>query len=166
MIQSHTFNALKWITDILNTHKARYRISGGFAAYLHGANRELADIDIDLIRWEFETIVSAIPSHYFVYGPARYKDEHWDCWLATLEYEGQKIDLMSVTDAKIFDAINNVWVLYGLLATEPWGTWSVEGLHDRILCRAIAKEDLIKYKNILRREVDLQDLKELKWILE
>jgi hypothetical protein len=77
-IQPHTIRALRWIMDIIQStpDKTWHRISGGFAANLHGTTRELADIDIDLTSQGFETITSLIPSNYFIYGPERYKDKH------------------------------------------------------------------------------------------
>lgn len=40
--------ALIWIADILKKQQIRFQISGGLAAIAYGANRPLADIDIDI----------------------------------------------------------------------------------------------------------------------
>lgn len=156
MIPSHTFNALKWIIEIIKDQRVPYRISGGFAANYHGTTRKLADIDIDLSKEGFEEVIASVSPYHLVSGPERYKDKHWNCQLATLDYKGQKIDLMVADDALIYNAETGMWEKY------PWDCESYDfGMVDHALYRMIPKVVLIKYKDILRREVDLLDVREL-----
>ena len=65
-------------------------ISGGFAARLYGATRDLADIDIDIPEDRFAELIPQV-KEYIKLGPARYKDDNWDLFLMTL-YSLMRID--------------------------------------------------------------------------
>ena len=153
----NTEKAFHRIIGLLEQRGIAYKISGGLAARLHGARRELADIDIEVSDADVGKIAEDVKP-FIIFGPARYVDESWDLWLMTLEYEGQEIDIAG-TDAKIFNQKAQCWEncpgdLQTIEIKEAFGRKvPVESL-----------KSLIAYKAILSRDVDLDDIQQLKEI--
>ncbi len=102
-------NALVWITNILNGKSIPFQISGGLAAKIYGSSRPLNDIDIDIPEEDFINIYEDIKS-YIIYGPGQYKDKKWDCYLMTLNYFGQEIDICGAYNTKITTKDNKRWM--------------------------------------------------------
>lgn len=153
-----TENAFHWIIDLMEENQIEYRISGGFAARIYGSKRELADIDIDIAESDIDKLHPLIKDK-LIFGPEEYKDESWDLYLATIDFEGQIIDLAGATRAKIFD-----------LNTSQWVKFQVD-FDDVVFFNVFGKKvpvikinDLINYKDMLKRDVDISDIKELKKI--
>jgi hypothetical protein len=95
-------DALDWIIPILKTQGIKFHITGGFAAHLYGATREINDIDIDIPFEAFPILMPSIQKHV-IQDLIRYKDSHWDIFLVTLDYQGQIIDLSGDREAFIFN---------------------------------------------------------------
>ena len=106
-IQKNTKAAFSWIIDILKKFNIPFQITGGLAAIAHGADRPLADIDIDIPEEYFPLVKSEVKD-FIQYGPAQFKDETWDLMLMTLNYKGQLIDL-SGTHIKIYNKNTKEW---------------------------------------------------------
>lgn len=150
-----TEGALRWIVGILKKHNITFQIEGGFASRLYGATRELADIDISIGEDKFKELTEEI-QEYITYGPARYVDNEWDLELITLQYKGQEIDIFSGYDKKNFNKNTSEWVnVPSNFKTSVF--MDVYGIKVPV----IAKEDLLAYKNLILREVDISDIKEL-----
>ncbi len=153
----NTEKAFLWITDILEKFGIKYKISGGFVARVYGVNRELVDIDIE-VKDEDIRIIREQVKPYIMYGHKRYLDENWDLELMTLNYEGQEIDIAG-TNAKIFNKQTEKWEdnsssLDSVEMKEVFGKKvPIESL-----------QSLIAYKSNLRREVDLEDVRQLQEI--
>ena len=133
---------LEWIVEIISINDIDYQITGGLAANLYGSGREVYDIDIevsDLDVWRLEFLCE----DYIVYGPSRYVDEHFDLLLMTLDYGGQLIDVCGIDSMYI----------RGWLQLIDFNT-SVEINGMKVVLLA----DLIAYKKLLNREVDLIDI--------
>jgi len=155
MFEEKTIIALKWIVGILNNKKIPFRISGGFAAKIYGSTRELADIDIGIETNRFSEIISDI-KNYVIEEPGFYKDSQWDLFASTLEYEGQKIDLVSIDLLKFFNKKENRWedlkhTFSDIEYKEVYGA----------TLPLISKKNLIEYKTKLGRDVDLIDVNEI-----
>lgn len=147
-----TRSALLWITKILETQKISYRISGGFAANLYGSPRELADIDIDIRYKDFSKILPLVKK-YIVYGPAQYKDSHWNLPLMTLRYRNQHIDICGGDKTFIFNNKRKDWER---LKTDFKTVTYLEYAGIRLsVCKL---KDLISYKRKLDRLVDRKDI--------
>ena len=56
--EEKVFDALKWITPVLEQHNISYRVTGGVAARIHGATRPLWDIDIDMSDADLDKLAS------------------------------------------------------------------------------------------------------------
>ena len=105
---SKTKEALIWITNILKAHHISFQIAGGLAVQAYGSTRKLMDIDIDIPEEDFEKISREI-TPFIVFGPAQFKDENWDLFLVTLNYQGQEIDLSGAHNTKIYDKVDKCW---------------------------------------------------------
>ncbi|MBP6908651.1 MAG: hypothetical protein KBB75_02410 [Candidatus Pacebacteria bacterium] len=150
-----TKGALFWIVNILKKHDIPYRLSGGFAAMVYGSTRELADIDIGIKTDQFSKIIPEI-KEYIIEEPGFYKDSQWDLFASTLEYEGQKIDIVVIDLLKFFNKKENKWedlkhTFSDIEHKEVYG----------VMLPIISKKNLIEYKSKLGREVDLIDINEM-----
>ena len=147
-----SINALRWITRILAKYHISYQIAGGLAARCYGVQRPLADIDIDLPK---ESIAKLMPDiePYIIFGPTQYKDESWDLFLTTLNYEGQEIDLAALEDCYL---TNNKTKKRELLSYDLRECVYVQ-IADMTV-PLIPKARLMAYKKKLAREVDLLDV--------
>lgn len=148
-------SSLKWITDILARLNIPYQIAGGLAAIAYGANRELADIDIDIPEDKFDTLKEHV-SDYITFGPSRYKDDHWDLLLMTLNHHGQEIDIGGAHQTHLFCQSTRTW---HKLSTDFSKSISIN-IYDLTL-PVIARQYLIEYKTLLARPVDLIDIEQL-----
>ena len=150
----NTEKAFHWIIELLEQRNIEYKISGGLAARLHGARRELADIDIEVSDADVRNIAEDVKS-YIIFGPARYIDENWNLELMTLNYEGQEIDIAG-TGAKIFNHKQKRW------ENCPGDVQTIEikeAFGRKVPVESL--DSLIAYKSILGRDVDLEDIRQL-----
>jgi hypothetical protein len=151
----NTEAAFRWIIQILQNNNIPFQITGGFAARLYGANRELHDIDIDIPEEDFPKIVPLV-EEYIIRGPLRYTSDKWDLQLMTLLFEGQEIDLGGAFEGKMFDKDANDWVdITCNFATAK--LMDVYGLKVPV----VNKEELIAYKRIVARDTDLTDVSQM-----
>ena len=147
--------ALIWITYILKNHHIPFQITGGLAAIAYGANRPLEDIDIDIPDNQFDIIMSDVKS-YIIFGPQRFKSGKWDLMLMTLNYHGQEIDLSGSDSTKIYNETTNEWILLNedLLKARQKNVLDLD-------LPVIPLMNLVYYKKILAREVDLVDIHQI-----
>lgn len=147
--------ALIWITDILKKLNVPFQITGGLAARAYGATRPLVDIDVDIPEEAFNRVKKEVVE-FIVFGPERYKDAHWDLLLITVDYKGQAIDLAGAYTAKMFNKQTGDW----LSIITNFSTVQVRNVLG-IEMPVIAINELLAYKKIIRRDVDLIDIQEL-----
>jgi len=155
-MNKNTRNALKWIVNILQENNIPFFISGGLAARIYGSERSLYDIDIEVPE-KYISMLQPLVKNYVIYGPKKYKDETFDLWLMTLKYEDQEIDIGGIGTGKLFNKKTNQWEddivdFSRAVKKEVFG----------IEVPVINKEDLIEYKNKIRRSTDLQDIEAIK----
>lgn len=148
--------ALNWIIDFLEANQIPYLICGGLAAMAYGAKRPLNDIDLYVPEQHYQTVINFGREHTS-FGPARWVDKHWDVEYVQFDYKGQKIEVGSDHDLKIYDAINNRWHKKHLDFHE-YSQITVLGRQVHIM----DKQTLIIYKSKLSREVDLVDIMQIK----
>lgn len=154
-IMRSTAEAFCWIVHILRIYKIKFQITGGLAAKTYGAKRKLADIDIDIPEKAFKKIIPAVQD-YIIWGPARLKDANWHIQLMTLEYKGQKIDLCS-DKCMLRGSVNSKWLRDRVNFTNTKNK-KLFGL----IVPVINLQNLINYKTILGRPVDISDIKAIK----
>lgn len=147
--------ALIWITDILKKNRVPFQITGGLAAIAYGASRSLEDIDIDIPDNQFENILNDVKP-YIIFEPKRFKSDKWDLLLMTLNYQGQEIDLSGADSAHVYNELTNEWILLN----EDLMNATYKNIFDLDL-PVIPLKNLIYYKKILAREVDLIDIHQI-----
>jgi hypothetical protein len=150
----NTEKAFLWITEILEKRNIPYKISGGFAARVHGVNRELFDIDIEIANEDINIIYDDVKS-YITYGPTQYKDDNCNYELMTLSYEGQEIDI-SGTYGRILNQKSNKWVD---VVTNLQNYELIEVYGKKVPIDTI--KSLMAYKSKISREVDIEDIRQL-----
>jgi hypothetical protein len=147
--------AFGWICSILRDRSIPFVCTGGLAARVYGSTRPLFDIDIDIPEDRFAELIPLVQK-YRVSGPERFRDEVFDIYLLTLEYEGQLIDITGGESVRLFDMAEQAW------KPDPTDFVNVEvaqvfGLSVPI----VRKETLIRYKKWIARSTDLQDVAEI-----
>ncbi len=149
-------NTFHWIVGILQKHKVPFVVTGGLAAKSYGSPRKLNDIDIDIHDADFEKIAEDIKP-YLTFGPAHFVDERWDLLLATLNHEGQDIDLSGGDTLKICDNRTGEW---HIMPTDFDNTEEREifGLKVPVIVRG----DLVDYKSMLQGEHQQVDIEAVK----
>ncbi|WP_131774993.1 MazG-related protein [Legionella anisa] len=145
-------DALVWITNILQRHNISFQVAGGLATRAYGSTRELADIDIDIAESDFDKIKEEVHS-FITFGPDQFKDEHWDLLLMSLNYHGQVIDISGAHRTKIYNIENHSWEV----VHTDFSRVNHRKIYD-LMVPVIAPEELIAYKKILSRPIDLIDL--------
>ena len=149
-----TKEALKWIVSILKKHKIPYQITGGFAAKIYGSKRPLWDIDIAIPEKDFQKILPEVKKQ-IQFGPEKIMGKKFRALCMGLKYKGQVIEIDGAK-TKVFDRKTEKWrsIKYDFSKSEVRKIYSMN-------IPVIPKELLIKYKKVLSRRVDLQDIKDL-----
>ena len=147
--------ALIWIINILNKHNIPYQIEGGLAANCYGATRKLADIDIFVPSFGFSMIADEV-KEYIEFGPDYHIGTHWKLNYQILNYYGQQIEICDADNAEILDTEHNIWITVNIDFRKS-ETIDILGISSKV----IPKRNLIKYKNKLKREVDIIDIEQI-----
>jgi hypothetical protein len=147
-----TIAALEWITKIITKHNIPYQIAGGLAVRAYGSTRPLHDIDIDIPEDDFSKILVDV-SEYVKVSPMWYKDETWDIYLMSLSYNGQEIDICGAYQLKMRNKLNSKWESIHT-DFEKVSYIDFEGLNLPV----ISRDELIAYKKLLGRPVDILDV--------
>ena len=87
-----------------------------------------------------------------IFGPKRFKDESFDTELLTLEYEGQRIDLGSSDESRVYNHAKKRW-------EECKTDYSKYVSHEiyGLTVPVITLRELIKYKKVIGRPTDIED---------
>ena len=145
--------ALRWVTGLLKDLGIAYQVVGGLAARCYGAKRLLVDIDLYVPdQASLERIASAAAAR-LVRPPAPHRDEHWDLTFLALDWGGWKIEIAAAATAKIWNQDSGRWA--------PAAVQFEEGRIVEICdveLRVMPKDQLMRYKSGLGREVDQLDL--------
>lgn len=148
-------NALLWLKDILDSQQVQYQIVGGLAATIHGGSREVADIDLYIHKADAGKILPLV-SAYLSKPLTHYVEGSWDLEYFQLIYQMQKIEIGLSPGTKIKSAESGEWVE---LKTDF--SQSITGSYLGVEVPTIPVAELIRYKRLLGREVDLIDIDEL-----
>ena len=92
---------------------------------------------------------------YVKYGPREIKGKLWQAYYMKIEYEGQIIEIDNF-GTKIFDKKEKRWKRIGY-NSKKFELKRFLGIR----CKVIPKKSLVRYKKILSRKIDLEDLKNI-----
>ncbi len=149
-------SALAWIVGKIEAHGLPYQIVGGLAAIAHGGTRPLHDIDLYVpLDHRASAFLQEIRPH-ITWGPEAVVDGPWDITYLKLVYEEQKIEIGDASEPKIRNASNGEWVTK-IIDFDSSTTKTVLGCEVQVM----PVEQLIAYKRILGRDVDVQDIRDL-----
>lgn len=153
-MEEKTSRALHWIVGILDKHKVPYRIGGGFAAHVYGSTRPIKDIDITLPGKYFDNIMPEI-SKYIEYELKNYKDEKWECYGLTLNYNNQEIDITDIDTLRMSDKEQTKW----FQTKDTFRNFDpVPTIVDGVKVLLIDPRDLAAYKKHLDGDHQLVDI--------
>lgn len=144
--------AAHWITGLLRHKKIPFLICGGLAAKGYGSARDLNDIDLFVPAEHFQTVVQA--GQVYISKPAaHHQEECWDVTYVQFKYEGVKVEVGSADDPRIFDSINQTWIPLDIDFSR-YTNVNLLGIELPLML----KVDLIRYKSVLLRPVDIEDI--------
>ena len=96
--------------------------------------------------------------HQFISKAAAHRrEEGWDLTYVQFKYEGVKVEVGNADRAQIFDAQNRTWVALNIDFSR-YETVHLLGLELPLML----KEDLIWYKSLLSRPVDIEDVRAIR----
>ncbi|MDZ4785025.1 MAG: hypothetical protein SGJ02_03000 [bacterium] len=112
MTERDTEGALRWVVGIFEELKIPYHITGGFAAKLYGAKRELNDLDFEIPDARLPEVFEKVKP--FISDPlssttVRQSNSTWDLLNITVNFKGQDIDISGGSTAKIFNKNSKKW---------------------------------------------------------
>lgn len=148
-------DALIWILSVLTKNKIPYQIVGGLAARIYRANRPIVDIDM-YIPASAGSFLAVELVEYVTKPLMHYVEDLWDLEYFQITYRGQKIEIGLSPRAKIFDKVSNKWLEQRIQFSK-----STSGVFNGVNILVIPKSELLAYKKILGREVDVLDIVEI-----
>ncbi|EIO3971384.1 MazG-related protein [Vibrio vulnificus] len=147
--------ALNWLKSLLESESIEYQIVGGLAATIHGGSREIADIDLYIHNTDANKILSHV-TPYISKPLTHYSEYGWDLEYFQLVYQNQKIEIGLALNTKIQSSLDGSWHQLEIDFSK-----SVVKSYHGIELQVIPVHQLVEYKRILGREVDLIDIQQL-----
>lgn len=148
--------ALEWLVALLKRHNVPYQIVGGLAAQAYGAERPLVDIDLYV---PMELLQSAMVelSPYLIRNARPTQSAFWRLTYLALDYHGAPIQIAdSATDPRFYNRKDQRWEPQTIdyAASQRVTLYGVE-------VDVMPREELLRYKALLDREVDRADIQAL-----
>lgn len=147
--------ALNWLKSLLESESVEYQIVGGLAATIHGGSREIADIDLYIHNSDANKILARV-APYISKPLTHYSEYGWDLEYFQLVYQNQKIEIGLALNTKIQSSLDGSWHQLEIDFSN-----SVAKSYQGIELQVIPVHQLVEYKRILGREVDLIDIQQL-----
>ena len=145
--------AAQWILGLLRDRNIPFLICGGLAAKGYGSERDLNDIDLFVPGEHFSSVVQA-GQEFVSKAAAHRQEEGWDLTYVQFKYEGIKVEVGSADSPKIFDAVSETWVPLNIDFSR-YVPMHLLGLELPLML----KDDLLLYKSVLSRPVDIEDIR-------
>ncbi len=148
--------ALSWLVTLLDRHAVPYQIVGGLAAHAYGATRPVVDVDLYMPFNQAQAILAEIQP-FIVRQPLPHHSDSWDLVYLALEYADVYVEIGdSSTYPRFYNRIDGRWEDQRL-DYDASVTAKVFGVALKVMPR----EELVRYKRMLDREVDHADLAEM-----
>ncbi len=151
--ESSIHAALEWLVSLLNDHDVPYQVVGGLAAQAYGAARPLVDIDL-YIPFDQAQAALAEMQPFIVRLAGPHRSASWHLVYLAMDYQGAYIEIGdSSTNPRFFNRIDQRWEpqVIDYAASQIARLYGVD-------VAVMPKEELIRYKTMLDREVDHQDI--------
>lgn len=149
--------ALSWLVNLLDRYAVPYQIVGGLAAHAYGATRPVVDVDLYMPFDRAQSLLAEIQP-FIVRQPMPHCSDSWDLVYLALEYEDVYVEIGdSSSNPRFYNRIDGCWEDQRL-AYDASVTATLYGVEIKVMPR----EELIRYKRMLDREVDHLDLAEMK----
>ncbi|OQA18126.1 MAG: hypothetical protein BWY63_02155 [Chloroflexi bacterium ADurb.Bin360] len=148
--------ALEWLVALLKRHEVPYQIVGGLAAQAYGAERPLVDIDL-YVPMELLQSAMAELSPYLIRNARPTQSAFWRLTYLALDYHGAPIQIAdSTTDPRFYNRKDQRWEpqIIDYAASQRVTLYGVE-------VDVMPREELLRYKALLDREVDRADIQAL-----
>lgn len=149
-ISKNQLQALEILSSKLDEHNIKFIVIGGLAAILWGSKRSLVDIDILVSSKDFEATATLF-KEFVVTKPRHYTKNGWDIQQFILEIYGVTVDVCD--GEKLYFKKDGKTHQINSHLDNP-DVKEVENLNIPVL----TLEELIRYKNIIARHVDIVDL--------
>lgn len=146
--------ALKLITQKLGGNNIPYQVTGGLASIAYGVKRPLYDIDIEVHKEDIPNIRELF-KEFIVEDYYHLQDEEFDIWLLTLLINGTEVDISQIEECYYKGKDGKKIRTNADLSKAEFMT--IDGIEVPVE----DKKELIAYKKILSREVDLVDIKQI-----
>lgn len=158
MLTDSQKKVLRFLAETLKENSIEFQITGGLAAIAHGATRSLYDIDLEIYKADVERVRELFKEFIVedwnneLEGP----EDQFDVWIMKLTVEGVRVDINQVEETRIRSAEGDrEWVLQlTVMRTEQK---TIEGIELPVQ----RKEDLIAYKEVIGRDTDLEDIRQI-----
>jgi hypothetical protein len=154
IISNNHRETLKFLVEILSQHNIEYQFTGGLAGNVYGSTWPLHDIDLEVAQNDIGRVAD-IFKDYTVRPLSRFVDEEFDLMLLGLRINQVDVEINQVEDAWIFT--NGIRTQ---LNTDLSRKNKMNFLNLELYVQPL--EDIIKYKNLLGRQADINDLMKLK----
>jgi hypothetical protein len=158
--------ALAAIIPLLEQRQLGWVITTGFACYLHGVDRPLNDIDIDVDASKddpkFQSMLEELEP--FITSPLEnFVDVNYDNWGFEATISGVVLDICSIPEMKVFDPERQKYRLFYEGGLEHIDWIDFEGFHLPVQ----SKQDVLREKENrgFKREVNLNDIAALKRVM-
>ncbi len=151
-----THEALLWLVSLLNRHNLPYQIVGGLAAQAYGATRPLVDIDLYIPLHRAQAALAEMRP-FLVREPLPHLSASWDLVYLALDFHGVPIEIGdSSTNPRFFNRVDGCWEpqVIDYAASRIVTLYGVE-------VAVMPRDELLRYKAMLDREVDHLDIGEI-----
>jgi hypothetical protein len=148
--------ALSWLVTLLDHHAVPYQIVGGLAAHAYGATRPVVDVDLYMPFDRAQSFLTDIQP-FIVRPPLPHRSDSWDLVYLALEYAEVYIEIGdSSTHPRFYNRIDGRWEDQTLVYDA-----AVTATLFGVAVKVMPREELVRYKRMLDREVDHLDLAEM-----
>jgi len=149
--------ALAWIVSLLNRYHIPYQIVGGLAAKAYGATRPLLDIDVYAPLDQAQAAMAEMRP-YIVRELLPHHSASWDLIYMALDYHGIYMEIgdTSTTIPRFYNRQDQRWEDQVIIYTNSQ-MMTLYGIETAVM----PKDELLRYKAMLDREVDHQDIEEI-----
>ncbi len=148
--------ALSWLANLLDRHAVSYQVVGGLAARAYGATRPVVDVDLYMPFDQAQPLLAEIQP-FIVRQPLPHRSDSWDLVYLALEYADVYIEIGdSSTHPRFYNRVDARWEAQRLDFDA-----SVTAALFGVMMKVMPREELVRYKRMLDRDVDHEDLEEM-----